>query len=232
MKKNIIIILLLISTFLITACNNKVENKDALKFKEEYEKINNTKTSSGKITRELSIPEDNPFIYKTAREINELIENEETFLVYFGFASCPWCRGSIESLIQAAQEKSLTQIYYVDVYDIRSSLKLDENNKVVTVKEGSADYYKLLKNLDNVLNDYNLTTSSGTLVPTNEKRLYAPSIVSIVKGKATLLETGITQKETDPYMELSSEIKSTKKDLFIKVIKEVTQSNICTPDGC
>lgn len=232
MKKKIVILLLIvISLVSLTACSKK-EKSDALKFKEEYEKINNEKTSYGTINREVTISKDNPFIYKSAEEINEMIENKETFAVYFGFAACPWCRSVIETLIETAKEKGLDTIYYVDVYDIRDQLKLDDNGSVVVARKGSAAYYKLLENLDSVLTDYTLTDSDNNSVSTGEKRIFAPNVVSIINGKASLLATGISEKQTDPYAELTPEIKKDTKDAFIKVINQVLHPNICTPDGC
>lgn len=232
MKKKIVILLLVVISLVgLTACSKK-EKSDALKFKEEYEKINNEKTSYGTINREVSISKDNPFIYKSAEEINEMIENKETFAVYFGFAACPWCRSVIETLIETAKEKGLDTIYYVDVYDIRDQLKLDDNGSVVVDRKGSDAYYKLLENLDNVLTDYTLTDSDNNSVTTGEKRIFAPNVVSIINGKASLLATGISEKQTDPYTELTPEIKKDTKDAFIKVINQVLHPNICTPDGC
>lgn len=232
MKKKIVIILLIVISLVgLTACSKK-EKSDALKFKEEYEKINNEKTSYGTINREVSISKDNPFIYKSAEEINEMIENKETFAVYFGFATCPWCRSVIETLIETAKEKGLDTIYYVDVYDIRDQLKLDDNGSVVVDRKGSDAYYKLLENLDNVLTDYTLTDSDNNSVATGEKRIFAPNVVSIINGKASLLATGISEKQTDPYAELTPEIRKDTKDAFVKVINQVLHPNICTPDGC
>lgn len=232
MKKKIVILLLIVISLAgLTACSKK-EKSDALKFKEEYEKINNEKTSYGTINREVSISKDNPFIYKSAEEINEMIENKETFAVYFGFAACPWCRSVIETLIETAKEKGLDTIYYVDVYDIRDQLKLDDNGSVVVDRKGSDAYYKLLENLDNVLTDYTLTDSDNNSVATGEKRIFAPNVVSIINGKASLLATGISEKQTDPYTVLTPEIKKDTKDAFVKVINQVLHPNICTPDGC
>lgn len=232
MKKKIVILLLIVISLVgLTACSKK-EKSDALKFKEEYEKINNEKTSYGTINREVSISKNNPFIYKSAEEINEMIENKETFAVYFGFASCPWCRSVIETLIETAKEKGLDTIYYVDVYDIRDQLKLDDNGSVIVDRKGTDAYYKLLENLDSILTDYNLTDSDNNSVATGEKRIYAPNVVSIINGKASLLATGISEKQTDPYAELTPEIKKDTKDAFIKVINQVLHPNICTPDGC
>ena len=141
MKKILITLILFISIFAITGCNKKEEVKeltDAQKFKKEYESING-KELYGQKARELSIPENNPFVYSNANEILEKIDNKETFIVYFGFKTCPWCRSVIEELINVAEENNIDKIYYVNVKNIRDVKEIDEDGKVKTTKEGTKD---------------------------------------------------------------------------------------------
>lgn len=66
-----------------------------------------------------------------------------------------------------------------------------------------------------------------------KKRIYVPSIVAIVDGKAVNLTDGISDKQTDAYMELSDEI---KKDSYQKIkctIECVANTQkICEPKKC
>ena len=62
---------------------------------------------------------DMSFISYTAEEIAEKIEKKDSFIVYFGFAKCPWCRSVLETLIEVAKDQGLDTIYYVDVKDVR-----------------------------------------------------------------------------------------------------------------
>ena len=80
MKKILLGLLMIAAVISLTGCNDekKVEKTDALKFKEEYEKVNGEEVY-GKKARELDIPEDNPFVYATAEEVVEMIEDEKTF---------------------------------------------------------------------------------------------------------------------------------------------------------
>ena len=209
MKK---VLLLLSFVFLLTGCSSK----DALKFKNEYESLNGTLNSSNQEIRTVSIPKDNPFIYKNADEINEMIENKETFIVYFGFAKCPWCRSILENLIKAANDTKLKKIYYVDVLDIRDTLKL-ENGEVVKVKEGTSGYYKLVENISNVLSGYTLKENDKTLE--YGYRIYAPNVVAIKDGKAISMTTGVSEKQNDAYMELSEDMNKESYGMFKNLIK-------------
>lgn len=234
-KKNIINIIssiLLIILFIISIynINNKLTATDAIKFKMEYESINNkTREKDGKKIRKLNISTDNPFIYKSEDELIEMINNKETFIVYFGFNDCPWCRSIVPSLINAAKDLNLDKIYYVDVKNIRDTLELDENNNVITSKKSSKSYYKLVNLLDNVLDDYILTSESGEEINTGKKRIYAPNIVSIKNGKALEMKTGISEDQTDPYMKLTKKMKNDSYNAFKCSIKCITENkNICS----
>lgn len=207
--------------FLVTGCGKS----DAVKFKEEYESLNGTVSASGKEIRSITIDKDNPMIYKSADDIVKMIENKETFVVYFGFPACPWCRSVLPTLLDVSKDLGLDKIYYVDVLEIRDTLKVNDNKEVVVDKKGTDAYYKLLELLDNVLSDYNLSDSEGNKVETNEKRIYAPNVVGISNGKALELTTGISSLQTDGYMDLTDEMIKETEGLFRCVIKCVLDSN-------
>ena len=219
---------------LLSGCSlsKEQEKTDAIRFKEEYENLNNEKTNYGDYYyRELDIDKENPFIYKSAKDIIEMIDNKETFVVYFGFSSCPWCRSVIPNLIDVANLLEIQTIYYVDVSEIRDTLKLDVNKEIITSKEGTKDYYKLLEKLDNLLDDYTLADEEGNEINTNKKRIYAPNIVSIVDGVPTKMTTGISDLQTDAYMDLTEEMKLESFDKIkctIECTKEKT--NVCMSD--
>lgn len=229
MRKLLLMLLLVISLFTISGCMNNKEKTDAAKFKEEYESLNNVKrkTDSQKI-REITIPEDNPYKYITPTELINKIDNKDTFVVYFGFAECPWCRSVLPTLTEVASDLGLSTIYYIDVQNIRDTIELNESKEIVTTKEATTDYYKLLTKLDKVLEDY-IIYDNGNEVDTKEKRIYAPSVISIVNGEAKVLETGISDKQTDPYMELTDDMKNDTYNKFKCAIKCVLENkNTCT----
>lgn len=202
-KKILILMVMIVSIFVLTACNSK----DALKFKKEYESLNNTiREKDGKKIRSINIDKNNPMIYKSAGDIINKINNKETFVVYFGFSDCPWCRSILPTLIDVSNNLNIKTIYYVDVKNIRDTLALDENNEVITQTKGSNDYYKLIKLLGNVLSNYTLTDDNGNKIDTGEKRIYAPNIVSVVDGLPTKATTGISERQADGYMKLTDEI--------------------------
>ncbi len=224
MKKVVIVLLSILFVIPVVGCTNK----DAKKFKSDYEKLNNTQTASGKIVREVNIDKNNPFIYKTAEDIVTMIKNKETFIVYFGFNSCPWCRSMIENLIKVAKDTNTKTIYYVDVLDIRDIKKVDSNGTVYEEKPGDKYYMQLLDMIGTVLDNYTLT-NNGQKIDAGEKRIYAPNVVVIENGRTVTMTTGISDKEKDAYMELTDEI---NKESY-NMIKEAfgLLNGTCTKEG-
>ncbi|MCI6266044.1 MAG: thioredoxin family protein [Erysipelotrichaceae bacterium] len=218
MKKRVLIItILLFSLFAMTACDGQKEKKtsqvDAERFKEEYESLNGTiRAKDGKTIRTIEISEDNPMIYAEATDIVQMMKDKKSFVVYFGFSDCPWCRSAVPTLIEVASDLGLDTIYYVDVKEIRDTMKIDESGNVVTETKGTDSYYDLLEAFDNVLSNYTLIDQDGNEISTGEKRIYAPNIISVVDGVATELTDGISDKQNDGYMELTSEMKQESYD--------------------
>ena len=232
MKKIISIILIIVLSLVVVGCTK--EKTDADKFKEEYESVNNVVNEhTNKKNRELSIPKDNPFVYATADEIVEKINKKESFIVYFGFAECPWCRSVLEQLIIAADDNEVDTIYYVDILNIRDTKEISEDGSITTTKEGTKGYMKLVELLGDVLEDYSLTGENDEKISAEEKRIYAPNVVAISKGKALQLETGISDDLKDPYSKLTSKIKKyayKKFDCLMDCFEE--ESTSCKKNSC
>ena len=218
MKKKILLLIILVASILLTIFILKLFNKekemtDSLKFKEEYEKINN------KNNIKLTISENNPFIYSNASDIINRINNKETFVIYFGFNTCPYCRGVVPTLIEVSEYLEVDKIYYVDIFDIRDTIIINDNNELETTKEGTKEYNELLEKLDKVLEDYILTDKENNEISTDKKRIYAPSIVTVVEGEVIALETGINEN-TDITKELSKEDKQEIYDNLYKILDD------------
>ena len=230
MKKLLLVLITIALCLSTTACFNKT---DAEKFKKEYESLNGEKTSTGDKYRNVSIPKENPFVYQTAEEISERIDNKETFVVYFGYAECPWCRSMIEQLIKSAADNNVETIYYVDIRDIRDEFELSGAEGPVQTNPGTEGYSQLLDQLENVLADYYLVNDSGEKVNIKEKRIYSPNVVAIVNGTAEKLVEGVSAKLEDPYGKLTDEMKKESYNSF-KCIWECFQSdnNTCQKNMC
>ncbi len=221
MKNRLVFIfLILIGLFIVTGCRNSI---DGLKFKEEYESLNGTKTSySDSNYRSINVSKRNPFVYSTADDILDMINNKETFYVYFGSSYCPWCRSVIEEAINSANDNKIDKIYYVDIWDgfhneiLRDTYELDSEGIARKTKNGTGTYYKLLKKFDNVLKDYTLTNDSSEEVSVGEKRIFAPNFIYVENGKAKKAITGISDKQKKSDSKLSKDILNDEIEAFDK----------------
>ncbi len=217
--KSVIIIILGGIVLFAMLYNSKYMTEDSIKFKQEYEKLNGEKTKSGNTMRTVTIETKNPIIYQKAEDIVKRIDKKETFVVYFGFAECPWCRSVIEPMITSAEKNKIDKIYYVNVLKIRDNYELDQNDNPTIKTNGSKGYKELIKRLENILDNYTLETKDGTEVDLGEKRIYAPNVIGIVNGEAKILETGISEQETNPYMKLTRSMKKDSEEKFNKVFE-------------
>lgn len=224
MKKKVFLILILFISLFVTGCS--ANNKDALKFKEEYEKINGDKTSySDNKYRTLKIDKNNPYVYSNAKEILEKINNKETFYVYFGSSYCPWCRSVIEKSIESAQKNNIKKIYYVDIWNgfhneiLRDTYKLNDKNEAEKEKDGTKEYYKLLEKFDNLLEDYTLTTDDGEEVKVGEKRIFAPDFIYVENGVAKRITSATSENQKDADAKLTKEILKDEEKSFDNFFK-------------
>ncbi len=235
MKKVVKSLLILVMLFCVTtACGKEEKVSDAIRFKEEYESLNDTiRDKDGKKIRSITIPEENPIIYKTAEELVEMIQNKETFVVYFGFTDCPWCRSMLPTLIDVANSFEIKQLYYVNIKDIRDTLSVSEDGELVVEEKGSDAYQKLLELLDNVLEEYTLTDKNDNSVDAKEKRIYAPNVVAVKDGAAIKLVEGISEKQTDGYEDLTEEMIQDMYEQLECVLKcIVDESYSCSQEKC
>lgn len=232
--KNKIVIILIIIMFTLTGCINKQDkNSDAYKFAEEYNSISEKENKYGKVNRKTNIPKDNPFVYKTAEEISSLMDDGETFVVYFGFSTCPWCRSMIDQLVKSAKDNDIEKIYYVDVLNIRDTYQVAEDNSLIKTKDGTTGYMELIKKMENVLSDYSLENTNKEKVLVGEKRIYAPNVVAVVNGKAEKMVEGISEDLKDPYEELTDKMKKDSYNSF-KCLWECLKkgSTTCQKNKC
>ena len=234
MKKKVLIFIAIILAALVFGfiykMNSDYKKTDAYKFKQEYESLNNEDTGYGKVYRELNINKKNRIKYSTAKEIVEKTENNETFVVYFGFSKCPWCRSMIENLIDLSIENEI-DIYYVDVLDIRDTIEYVDG-ELKTTKEGDKDYMKLIELYGDVLSDYSVKNGDEK-INTGEKRIYAPNVVAVVNGEAKEMVEGVSEKLEDPYGEITEEMKKTSIKQLKCIFKCINEANVCTgPSSC
>ncbi len=208
---------------------DNTKSSDIVKFKQEYESLNGTKNDSDKEYLDVNISDKASIYYKTDEEIVQVLE-KGTGVIYFGFNTCPWCRSMIETLINTAVDNKITDLYYVDVKDIRSSYSVvkKELKKDVLGTEG---YYKILELLDDELTPYKITEGKKEY-DTNEKRLYAPTVVVVKNGEIVGFHEGTVDSQEDPYLGLNDDEKEEIAKIFEEMFSKIKNSTCKDKAGC
>lgn len=233
MKKLNIIVLIVLMLISVTACDKKnMEQTEGYKFAEEYNSINGVENASGKKYRDTHIPSDNPMVHASMEEIVEKIKNKETFAVYFGFAGCPWCRSMVEELVRSAKDNNQEKVYYVNVSDTRDKYELDSEGNPIKIEDGDEYYNELINLLGDVLSDYTLTNELEEEISVGEKRIYAPNVVAIVRGKAEKMIEGTSSKLTDPYGELTDEMREESYNSLKCIWECLNDVPVCKKNAC
>jgi len=198
-EKALLILLPILCAVMAIISYIKVANieTDAIKFKEEYEALNE---KEGYI--ELDIDKSNPIEYADYDKLLEVIDNG-TAIIYLGFPECPWCRNALPVLFDVAKDKEVEVIYYMNILNERDSYIVEDKKLVYATddegneKKGTKGYFKLLKALDEHLTDY-VVSFEGKEYKTGEKRIYAPTVVFVRDGEVIGLHVSTVDSQESP----------------------------------
>ncbi len=212
-----------------------VATEDEKKFKNEYESLNGeVRQSTNEVHKDVNIIDDNNIEYITIDEAVDILENK-TGLIYFGYAASPESRVAVPVLLNAMSSTELKTIYYVNLRpdddenkDLRDTYTLNNKNRAKKTKEAEASYYSVLAALSNKLNDYILTSESGTQVSTGEKRLEAPTVVAVKDGEIIDIHIGTVENKT----ELTKDDETNLFNTYTYIISEVTGESCDTEKAC
>lgn len=130
MKKLIYIILVVLILSVSIGCNkayNKKIETEAEYFSKLYEGV------------------DSSNVYKriNAEDAVNMLK-EGTGILYIGYNTCPWCKQIVPVLNDAAKEKDINSVYYIENF---YNMRPDKN----TNPENKEEYDELLKLLDDIL---------------------------------------------------------------------------------
>ena len=214
-----ICVVLVVGLCIFLIANHKEEVvSDAIRFKNEYEVFNDYESIREFV--KVKVDENNPVIYKTSKEILEVIEKNKA-IIFFGDPSINTSRLLIEPLLDVLKEENIEELYYVDVRDIKDDYEFDGTLIPKKIKNGTDGYYNTLKFLDKYLEEYYIQGTDGNLYDTGVKRLLDPTIVTVNSGKVIGFN--------DKLVKVEDELKISEKeyeDLKIKLgdlIKDFTK---------
>ncbi len=231
-RKIIIGIIILILILIILGIAYIYKNYDGIKFKREYELLNNTiREDDGEKYNAVSINLNNPMKYISAKEAIKVINNENA-IIYFGANWCPWCRNAVEVLIESAEKYNVDTIYYVDMDKLRNIWEV-KNGKLLKVQNEGDGYYDLLKSLDEVLdNDTYKINDNDKEYDTKEKRIYMPFVIEVKNGNIVDFHTGTVdlKKKQSKYDKLTNSQKEELLNIYDKFMDDLTTTGKCNDD--
>lgn len=136
---------------------------------------------------------DHVFIESSVKEMAEMMDNHESFAVYFGFDECPWCLEAVPLLNEAAKENN-EDVYYINTRknsEWKSNLDID-------------DYDLLVEKLG----DYLSFDDDGV------KHLYTPHVFFMKDGSVVYDHEGTIEGHDAHDETLSDEEKETVKGYY------------------
>lgn len=213
MKVTYAILTALFVTVLVGCTNHDKKQEedtltDAQQFKAEYEDVNGTKSKKGNTFISLNIDTNNAVVYVDEEDVL----NIKNGIVLFGFPTCPWCRNTIEPLLEFAKEENVP-IYYINISAIRDKKEKKEDGTIVTTEEGTTGYQSILKKFDKVLDSYKELDNDSI------KRIYSPTVLFIKDDKGFDKKSRTVETQKDPYIKLTAqqhqELKQAYKDIFV-----------------
>lgn len=145
-------VLLIISILFLCACSS---NKDALKFKEDYEQADVNLTENVKV----KIAKDNPIKYVSLDEYVKMQKDKESFVIFFGHPKDIWSRIVAPLLVDVANELEIETIYYLDVSNMpekRYDHYIDEGHNEISyplievIKDGEVESFSTGSSTDKV----------------------------------------------------------------------------------
>ena len=190
-----------------------IEKSDAVKIKEEYESLNNTKNENNqRLYPNVVLDENNVFVKSNENEIINILNSEG--YIYFGDYTDAYSRSLISLVDEVSKNNIISKINYFDISTIKDEIALDDLNEPIIKKQGSNGYYKMLEILDEWLPNYYLINEEGTKIDTLEKYIVVPTIVVVKDGEIKNLRMGTIESQKTGYDELSSdEVSKIKEEL-------------------
>ena len=195
-----------------------IEKSDAVKIKEEYESLNNTKNENNqRLYPNVVLDENNVFVKSNENEIIDILNSEG--YIYFGDYTDAYSRSLISLTDEVSKNNNISKINYFDISTIKDEIALDDLNEPIIKKQGSNSYYKILEILDEWLPNYYLINEEGTKIDTLEKYIVVPTIVVVKDGEIKNLRMGTIESQKTGYDELSSDEVSKIKEELVNLFK-------------
>ena len=197
---------------------------DTERFKKEYETLNSQiNPANDKTYPKVIIDELTPIKYASTDETLSLLKNG-TGIIYFGFASCPWCRTALPIFLKAIFNSNIDEVLYVDIEQMRSKIVVRDGQPFMQ-KKGTSEYYQLLKVLDKNLAEYTGLDENKQVIDFGEKRILAPTFVFVIEGKVIGVHVSTVESQKNAYDSLTKEQEQELYDIYNGYISQISKTS-------
>ena len=207
LKQIILFLVLVMVVIAIFIIKKEYVTGDEKKFKREFENFNGkTSLSFSEAYPSVKIEKHNGVKYASDSEIVDRMENG-TGIILLAYPEGIRSRILLQDFLEVCYQENVKTIYYFNAYSSRDE-KEQKDDTVVTLREGSKNYKRILKLLGDQANPYQEVNDGS-------KRIYFPTIMVVKKGKILYTYQATGEEE-------SSFEKLTKKQMqeFRKELKE------------
>lgn len=180
---------------------------DEINFKWEYERFNEKKNLSNVKYITVNVKENNNVIYLDSKSTIDFLRNK-TGVLLFGYPESNYTRNAVNVLLDMTDE----DIYYYNAYEIRDE-KAKVDDEIITKKEGTKDYYKILELIGDNAEAYEE-------IGDGSKRLYFPTILFVKNGKIKYMHSGTVDGNIVTKV-LSDKDKKELKKIYKKGFKSI-----------
>lgn len=185
--------LLLICILVLVGCQNTSESEEKLVCDidcsiadmSDYEGFNNP---------------DGVFLDTSFETMIDKLENKDTFVLYLGFAECPWCLEALPVLNEEALTANIS-IYYVNVREEDEDLRTEENKYYVAL-QGYVEEY-----LDE-----------------DDDKIYVPAVIIVNNGEVVAYHVGTTDEHDAKEREMYDEEIEELHEIYQSMIALITSS--------
>ncbi len=210
-----ILALLLMLSIIGCSKGNDKPILDCVKFKEEYEALNDKANDDGSLYSSIEIAEDNTVTYVDLDGLLKQLSNG-THVVYMGWPECGWCRRSIPVLIDEVNKYSGINIYYYNIKKDREEYEKGNKENLIAISNQ-------LKKSEFAFDQYLESYDDGTIKPV------ASAIYFIQQGKVVAIHTRTVESHIDNYEPLTQKQLQELEAIFDNYLDTISQK---TPIGC
>ncbi len=200
--------------------NNKDQDEvsETVEFKQEFEKINGKDDGNNHKYVDLDISSDNGIKYQNLNQVLDILE-KGTGVIFLGAPNDHESRSIVPVLLQARYDAGLGNLYYANISDDLPRYKV-ENDKVITEREGSDQYKKLVTKLKDYLEKETLVKDGKEYV-VEDLNIKVPTVIFVREGAILGVHVGSVDSHVNKYEKLDEKQQGELYNIYTKYIHDV-----------